>query len=63
MANASVHVREEGRGTRLSEYWPLACLVGVSALAGWAIAAGAGDTGMRGFMHGYMGSSSPSSPS
>ena len=55
MSNASVHVREEGRGTRLKAYWPLACLIGVAGLAGWAIAAGAGETTMSSFMHAYMG--------
>jgi hypothetical protein len=50
-----IHVREEGRGTRVGDYWPLASLVGVAALAGWAIAVGFGEDTMTGFMHGFMG--------
>ncbi len=49
------HVREEGRGTRIGDYWPLVSLVGVAALAGWSIAFGFGDGSAHGFMHGFMG--------
>jgi hypothetical protein len=51
----SLHVREEGRGTRIADYWPLIALVLGSASCGLAIAAGFGEMTMRGFMHGFMG--------
>ncbi|WP_205470509.1 MauE/DoxX family redox-associated membrane protein [Breoghania sp. L-A4] len=51
----SIHVREEGRGTALSDYWPLISLVGVAGLAAFAIGAGFGDLAMRPVMHAYMG--------
>ena len=41
MAEA-LHRREEGRGTRIGDYWPLIALVLGSALSGLAIAAGFG---------------------
>ncbi len=50
-----IHVHEEGRGTRVGDYWPLVALVGVAALAGWAIAVGYGAGTATGFMHGFMG--------
>ena len=54
MSHQAIHSRVEGRGSRLSEYWPLAALLGVSALAAGAIVAGFGG-GVRTFMHAYMG--------
>lgn len=36
---ATYHVREEGRGKSISDYWPLIALVGVSVLAALALAA------------------------
>ncbi len=50
-----VHVREEGRGTSIGDYWPLISLVLVSGLGAWAISAGFQDFTMRTFMHAYMG--------
>ena len=55
MANGGVHVREEGRGSALKDYWPLACLVIVSGLAAAAISAGFLTLAPRPFMHAYMG--------
>tara|TARA_R110000850_G_scaffold10620_4_gene37645 strand:- start:12643 stop:13158 length:516 start_codon:yes stop_codon:yes gene_type:complete len=54
MSHQAIHSRVDGRGSRLSEYWPLAALLGVSALAAGAIVAGFGG-GVRTFMHAYMG--------
>jgi len=34
---ATYHVRQDGRGSQISDYWPLIALVGVSALAGLAL--------------------------
>lgn len=50
-----IHVREEGRGSSLSDYWPLISLVSVAALAAFAIAAGFASVEMRPVMHAYMG--------
>ncbi|MEO0485422.1 MAG: MauE/DoxX family redox-associated membrane protein [Pseudomonadota bacterium] len=36
---ATYHVRAEGRGKSISDYWPLIALVGVSVLAALALAA------------------------
>ncbi|MEM9436950.1 MAG: MauE/DoxX family redox-associated membrane protein [Pseudomonadota bacterium] len=36
---ATYHVREEGRGKRIGDYWPLIALVGVSVAAAVALAA------------------------
>ncbi|WP_147126319.1 MauE/DoxX family redox-associated membrane protein [Shimia ponticola] len=36
---ATYHVRQDGRGSRIADYWPLIALVGVSAAAGGALAA------------------------
>ncbi len=55
MAKNPYQVREEGRGTSLADYWPLAALVLVAALAATALVAGAGVGGMTGWMHFYMG--------
>jgi len=55
MAHAGVHVRQADRGRSLTDYWPLVCLILVSALAALAIAAGSGQTTMRSLMHAYMG--------
>lgn len=55
MAKAGYHVRQEGRGSSLSEYLPLFALVAVSALAGLAFAAGREASTMQAVMHGWMG--------
>ena len=55
MPQAGVHVRQADRGRSLTDYWPLGSLIVVAALAALAIAAGSGQTTMRGFMHAYMG--------
>src|SRR6266487_2417193 len=55
MVQTGVHVRQTDRGRALTDYWPLVSLILVSALAALAIAAGSGQTTMRGFMHAYMG--------
>jgi len=55
MTASEIYVRQEGRGTSIAEYWPLFALTVVSALAGLAIASGAGVVTMTGFMHGFMG--------
>ncbi|MEL6551083.1 MAG: MauE/DoxX family redox-associated membrane protein [Pseudomonadota bacterium] len=36
---ATYHVRQDGRGKSIADYWPLIALVGVSVLAGAALAA------------------------
>ncbi|MEM1236036.1 MAG: MauE/DoxX family redox-associated membrane protein [Pseudomonadota bacterium] len=36
---ATYHVREEGRGSKIGDYWPLIALVGVSVAAALALAA------------------------
>ncbi len=51
----SVYVRQEGRGSRMADYWPLISLTGIAALAGLAIAGGSGTITMSTFMHGFMG--------
>jgi hypothetical protein len=51
----STKVREEGRGTRVADYWPLISLVVVAALAALAVGAGFGRSDMTGLMHAYMG--------
>lgn len=69
MTAHSTHEREEGRGTHLGDYWPLGCLVVVTALAALAINTGFPAMGsdmdmdpdmspnlsMKPFMHAYMG--------
>ena len=55
MAESGVHVREEGRGSSIADYWPLISLVVVSGLAAIAIGTGFGMLGMRPVMHAYMG--------
>ncbi|MGH6872618.1 MAG: MauE/DoxX family redox-associated membrane protein [Rhizomicrobium sp.] len=56
MAHSAAHVRDASRGRALGDYWPLACLIAVCALAAAAIAHGAsGAITMRSFMHAYMG--------
>lgn len=50
-----VHIREAGRGSSLSDYWPLICLVGVAGLGAWAVASGFFVPSMQSFMHAYMG--------
>jgi len=55
MAQAGVHVRQTDRGRSLTDYSPLVSLVLVSALTGFAIASGFGQTTTRAFMHAYMG--------
>ena len=50
-----IQAPREGRGTSLSDYWPLISLVVVSGLAAWSIAAGFGEPTMKTFMHAYMG--------
>lgn len=55
MATDSIHKREEGRGTHLADYWPLICLVVVTALAALAVTIGFSAMGMKAFMHAYMG--------
>ena len=47
---ATYHVRQDGRGKSIADYWPLIALVGVSALAGAALAM----QGM-GWMPAFMG--------
>lgn len=53
--SSDVHKREEGRGTSVGDYWPLFCLIAVTLLAAFALAAGFGEVTMRSVMHGYMG--------
>ena len=36
---ATYHIRQDGRGKSISEYWPLLALIGVSALAALALSA------------------------
>lgn len=55
MAQSGVHVREEGRGSTLSDYWPLFSLIGVSLLAALAIGWGYGAMTVEGVMRAYMG--------
>src|ERR1700712_655964 len=55
MAHAGVHVRQADRGKSLAEYWPLICLVAVSALAGLAIGVSGGEFDMLLFMHAFLG--------
>lgn len=55
MSVSDIYVRQEGRGTTLTEYWPLFALTGGSVLAGLAIAGGSGAMTIAGFMHGFMG--------
>ena len=55
MAQSGYHVREEGRGGALKDYWPLAALVLVSGLAATALASGFASLEMTRWMHGYMG--------
>jgi len=55
MAQDSYQVREAGRGSSIGDYWPLAALVLVSALAATALVAGTARDGMTGWMHFYMG--------
>ena len=50
-----IYVRVEGRGSKLADYWPLISLVGVSVLAGIAIALSGGAWSVGAFMHGFMG--------
>jgi len=53
---SEIYVRKEGRGSALSDYWPLFSLTGISALAGLAIAMGRTEgVTMVSFMHGFMG--------
>ncbi|ADZ68474.1 MauE/DoxX family redox-associated membrane protein [Polymorphum gilvum] len=49
------HVRVDNRGSAIEDYWPLLCLVIVTALGALALSAGFGDLTLRGLMHGYMG--------
>lgn len=55
MADESVKVREEGRGTSVADYWPLISLVVVAGLVALAIGAGYDAFAMRPLMHAYMG--------
>lgn len=55
MSGAAFNVREEGRGNRVQDYWPLIALIGVSALGGYAISSGYDELTMRSFMHAFMG--------
>ncbi len=55
MAQGGYQVREEGRGSSIGDYWPLAALVLVSALAATALVSGTARAGMVGWMHFYMG--------
>lgn len=55
MAQDSYQVREAGRGSSIGDYWPLAALVLVSALAATALVSGTARDGMAGWMHFYMG--------
>jgi hypothetical protein len=51
---ATYHVREEGRGGHVGDYWPLIALVGTAMLAGAAYATALGG-GLMVWMHGFMG--------
>ncbi len=51
----AIHQREEGRGSSLSDYWPLIALVLVAGAAAFAIGAGMASVSMRPIMHAYMG--------
>ena len=51
---ATYHVREDGRGGHVGDYWPLIALVGTAALAGGAYATALGGGAMV-WMHGFMG--------
>ena len=55
MAGAAFNVREEGRGSKVQDYWPLIALIGVSALGGLAISSGYDTLTMQSFMHAFMG--------
>lgn len=48
------HIREENRGRHASDYWPLAVLIVIAALAAYATGAGVNAT-HRGTMHYFMG--------
>ena len=47
-------VRTENRGGRLSDYWPLIALIGITAAGAFAINWRTGD-GLMGWMHYFMG--------
>ena len=55
MSDSEIYVRQEGRGSSLSDYLPLFSLTAISALAGLAISSGGGEITMITFMHGFMG--------
>jgi hypothetical protein len=46
--------RVESRGSELADYWPLFSLIGIAALAGFAINYAIGNT-LMGWMHYFMG--------
>ena len=53
--SGAINTQQEGRGTRLADYWPLISLLVGALLAALAIAAGAGEVEMRPVIHAYMG--------
>lgn len=59
MATTEFDEQQADKGKKLvhaiQPYWPLACLIIVSGLAALAISVGFEKTGMREFMHAYMG--------
>ena len=52
--NPSYKKRENDRGRNISDYWPLAALIGIAALAAASITLGL-SMGMMHFMHYFMG--------
>jgi hypothetical protein len=54
MEKPTFHKREENRGGKISDYWPLFVLVALSALAAHALSLSADATAL-GFMHYFMG--------
>ena len=55
MSDPGVYVRQEGRGSSITDYLPLFSLTLVSVLAGLAISSGGAELSMTTFMHGFMG--------
>ena len=49
------HTRDRGRGSSVTDYWPLGALLVVGVLGAFAITYGGDDSSVAGFMHAYMG--------
>lgn len=54
MDKPAFHKREENRGGRIADYWPLVVLITISVLGAYAASVGVNATSM-GFMHYFMG--------